>query len=138
MHRTLRTLVALTLALLVSVGPALAGTTVRGSSRTCVTRSGGVNRSVAVNRRTTVHGHGGGNVYIHRDVDVDVHHGHAYHPVAAAVVATAVIGAILYTPPPTYTVVVVNGVTFYQSGTTWYQPRFAGTAVTYVVVAAPR
>jgi hypothetical protein len=31
-----------------------------------------------------------------------------------------------------------NGVTYYQCGTVWYQPKFAGTTVTYVVVAAPR
>jgi hypothetical protein len=31
----------------------------------------------------------------------------------------------------------VNGLTYQQCGSTWYQPQFAGTSTTYVVVAPP-
>jgi len=34
--------------------------------------------------------------------------------------------------------VVVNGMSYYQCGSTWYQPRYAGSQVTYVVVNPPR
>jgi hypothetical protein len=78
-----------------------------------------------------------GDVDVHRDIDVDVHHHPAYHPAAVAVTVVA-IGTVVHAPPPTYTVVAVNGVTYYQCGTVWYQPKFVGTTVTYVVVAAPR
>jgi hypothetical protein len=32
----------------------------------------------------------------------------------------------------------VNGVTFQQCGSTWYQPSYQGGSVTYVVVNAPQ
>jgi hypothetical protein len=62
-----------------------------------------------------------GDVDVHRDIDVDVHHHPAYHPAAVAVTVVA-IGTVVHAPPPTYTVVAVNGVTYYQCGTVWYQP----------------
>jgi hypothetical protein len=33
--------------------------------------------------------------------------------------------------------VVVNGISYQQCGSVWYQPRYAGTSVEYVVVAQP-
>jgi hypothetical protein len=33
--------------------------------------------------------------------------------------------------------VVVNGITYSQCGSTWYQPTYSGADVTYVVVNAP-
>jgi hypothetical protein len=33
---------------------------------------------------------------------------------------------------------VVNGITYQQCGSTWYQPQFAGTSTTYVVVNPPQ
>jgi hypothetical protein len=33
--------------------------------------------------------------------------------------------------------VVVNGTTYYQCGTTWYQRSFSGGDVTYVVIESP-
>ena len=36
------------------------------------------------------------------------------------------------------TPVVVNGVTYYQCGSTWYQPAYQGSQVTYVVVNPPK
>ena len=37
----------------------------------------------------------------------------------------------------TSTTVVVGGVTYYECGTAWYNRRYAGGHVTYVVVSAP-
>jgi hypothetical protein len=34
--------------------------------------------------------------------------------------------------------VYVNGITYQQCGSTWYQPQFSGGNTTYVVVNAPR
>lgn len=91
---------------------------------------------------------------INRDlnVDVDVHHEYGYgydwddhyHPVARAAVATAavvttaaVIGSMVRTIPPSCVTVVRVGLTYYQCGSTWYQPSYVGSTVQYVVVAAP-
>ncbi|MFM0326003.1 hypothetical protein [Caballeronia glebae] len=66
------------------------------------------------------------------------------HPVATAaavtatVVATAaIVGSIVHTLPPSCAPVMVNGATYQQCGSTWYQPQYYGTSVQYVVVNAP-
>lgn len=98
--------------------------------------------------RTTVHGHGGGHyhrdVHVRRDIDIDVDY-HHHHPVATAVgvaaaatVTAIAIGSIVHTLPPACSVVVVNGITYQNCGGTYYQPQYAGTQVTYVVVNPPR
>jgi hypothetical protein len=94
-----------------------------------------VNRNTNVNR----------NVNVNRSVNVDVDDHHDYHPVAAAAavgaaaaVTSAVIGSIVPTKPPNAVPVVVGGVTYLQVGSTWYQPQYAGTQVTYVVVNPPK
>ncbi|MFA9439082.1 hypothetical protein ACDA63_05540 [Uliginosibacterium sp. sgz301328] len=68
-----------------------------------------------------------------------------YHPIATAAVATAavvttaaVVGSIVHSLPPSCSVVSVNGITYQQCGSTWYQPQYAGTTVQYVVVNPPR
>jgi hypothetical protein len=68
-----------------------------------------------------------------------------YHPVARAAVVTgaavataAVVGSAVRTLPPHCTPVVVGGVAYQQCGSAWYQPRYAGSQVTYVVVNPPR
>lgn len=112
----------------------LAARGVRGTTRTNV--SGNVN----VNRNTNV------NVDRHVDVDVDAdrHWDGDDHPIArAAAVGTAVavtaaaIGSIAYSIPESCVPVDVNGVTYQQCGSTWYQPQYAGDSVQYVVVDAP-
>ena len=40
--------------------------------------------------------------------------------------------------PPSCSTVMVGNVAYQQCGSTWYQPRYAGSAVTYVVVNPPR
>jgi hypothetical protein len=68
-----------------------------------------------------------------------------YHPVArAAVVTTAAVGTavavgtIARSLPPSCSTVMVGNVAYHQCGSTWYQPRYAGSGVTYVVVTPPR
>jgi hypothetical protein len=114
---------------------------VRNTTRTSVNRN--VHRNVNVNRTRNVNVNR--NVNVHRDIDIDVdRHYHGYHPVAraagaaaAATVTAAVVGSIVYSLPPSCSAVVVNGLTYQQCGGTWYQPQYAGTQVTYVVVNAP-
>lgn len=65
-------------------------------------------------------------------------------PVARAVVATTAVaataiavGTIVNSVPPSCSTVVVGNVAYQQCGSTWYQPRYAGSQVTYVVVNPP-
>ena len=51
--------------------------------------------------------------------------------------AAAVVGSIVNQPPANCVPVAVNGITYQQCGSTWYQPQYAGEAVQYVVVAPP-
>lgn len=67
------------------------------------------------------------------------------HPVATAAAVTtatvataAVVGSIVHSIPPSCSATTVNGVTFQQCGSTWYQPQYSGTSVQYVVVNPPR
>jgi hypothetical protein len=111
-------------------------------------RSGNANRSANVNNNTNVNRNVNvnQNVNVHRDIDVDVDHGHYHHhhPVATAVgvgaavaVTAAVVGSIVYSLPPSCTAIVSAGVTYQQCGSTWYQPRYSGTQVSYTVVNPP-
>lgn len=66
------------------------------------------------------------------------------HPVAAAAAVTAavvttaaVVGSIVHSIPPSCSALVVNGLTYQQCGSTWYQPQYVGTSVQYVVINAP-
>jgi hypothetical protein len=121
----------------------------RGGARTSVSsgghRSANVNRDVNVNRNTNVNR----DVNFDRDIDVDRRYdgagGCCYHPVArtaavtaAAVTTAAVVGSVVNTIPASCSAVTVNGLTYQQCGSTWYQPAFEGSSVTYVVVNAPR
>jgi hypothetical protein len=59
--------------------------------------------------------------------------------VAAVVTVTAaVVGSIVYSLPPACSMVVVNGISYQNCGSTWYQPQYMGTQVSYVVVNPPR
>jgi len=67
------------------------------------------------------------------------------HPVAraavrtAAVVGTAVaVGAVVNSLPPSCETTVVGNVAYHHCGSTWYQPQYSGSQVTYVVVNPPR
>ena len=66
-----------------------------------------------------------------------------YHPWATAAVigattATALaIGTQVSSVPPECVSVVANGLAYQHCGPTWYQPRYVGGGVQYIVVAAP-
>lgn len=106
----------------------------RNVTNTTTTRN--VNRSDVNVSRTDV------NVNRNYDLDVDVDRN--WHPVATgaafaagAALTSAAIGSVVYSLPSSCTVSVVDGVSYQQCGTTWYQPRFYGTSVSYVVVKTP-
>jgi hypothetical protein len=40
--------------------------------------------------------------------------------------------------PPACTAVKVNGLTYWNCNGVWYQPRYSGSQVTYVVVNPPK
>ena len=102
------------------------------NSNTNVNRNVNANSNVNVNRNVNV------------DVDNDWNNGWDHHPVAAAAtvgaavaVTSAAIGSIAYSVPPSCAPVNVNGATYQQCGSTWYQPQYAGSSVQYVVVSPP-
>jgi hypothetical protein len=115
-------------------------------------RGGGVRSSAhtSVNRNTNVNRNSNVNVNVNRDVNVHTNSGYygggcCYHPVAAAAtvvaataVTAAVIGSVVASVPPSCQTVVVNGYSYMQCGSTWYQPQFVGSSQSYVVVSAPR
>jgi len=78
------------------------------------------------------------NVNVNRQVNIDIDTRPEHRPVARAAVAAAVVGTVAYTLPPACSEVLVSGVAYQNCGGTWYQPQFAGTQVTYVVVNAPQ
>jgi len=49
-----------------------------------------------------------------------------------------VIGSVVYSLPVDCSTVVVNGIVYRQCDNAWYQPRYVGTTVQYIVVDAPR
>lgn len=118
----------------------------RGYARTNVGVNRGVNRDFDrnINRNVNVNR----NLDVNRNVNVDVDRrgwGYGYHPVATGVaigataaVTAAVIGSVVYSLPPSCTSVIVNGISYQQCGSTWYQPQYAGSNVSYVVVNSPR
>ncbi len=66
-----------------------------------------------------------------------------YHrpPVAvygAPVAAGIAIGATVASLPPSCSTEVINGVTYYNCGGTYYQPAYDGPNLVYVVVSPPR
>jgi hypothetical protein len=71
----------------------------------------------------------------------DYHHhsygGHYYgsYPVGAGLAITTSSFAAMSCP---MTPVVMGGYTYYQCGSTWYQPAYQGSQVTYVVVNPPK
>ena len=107
-------------------------------ARTSVHRSShtSVHRSTNVHRNTNV------NVNRHVDVNVNNRRGRYYHPVATGVaigataaVTAAVVGSMVNTLPPSgCTTVIRNGIAYSQCGSVWYEPRYSGNSVTYVVV----
>jgi hypothetical protein len=107
---------------------------VRNTTRTNVNANVNRTRNVNVNR----------NYNVHRDIDVDVDYHDHYRPVAravgvaaAATVTAAAVGSIVHSIPPSCSTTMINGFTYKNCDGTWYQPRYAGTQVNYVVVNPP-
>lgn len=108
-----------------------------GNRNTNVNNNTNVNRNTNVNIDSDDDWDGFDNDW-DDDWDNDDH-----HPVAAAMAigaTAAVIGSIVNQPPANQNCVPVgvNGVTYQQCGSTWYQPQYAGEQVQYVVVAPPQ
>jgi hypothetical protein len=106
-----------------------------------INRNANVSRNTNINRNANVNVNRNANVNVnrHNNIDIDVDH-RWNHPVgtAMAVAATAaVVGSIVYSLPPSCRMVQVGGVTYQQCGSSWYQPRYVGTSVQYVVVTSP-
>jgi hypothetical protein len=53
-------------------------------------------------------------------------------------VGTAITASAFQSMSCPMTPVVVNGLTYYQCGSTWYQPAYKGSEVTYIVVNPPK
>lgn len=95
------------------------------------------------------HGHHGNNNHHNHRHDVYHHYDNRYRydygwgwggAVAAGVAvgaAAAAIGSVAYALPAGCSAVEVNGIVYQQCGSVWYQPRYAGNGVSYVVVARP-
>ena len=163
MKHILRSVVAIAVALLVTDATALAqrggggnrgggggGGGTRSSARQSVNRNDNVNRNTNVNNNTNVNRNTNINrdIDIDRDIDVDVDHryggccynngwGTAAAIATTAAVTAAVVGSVVNTLPPSCQVVVQNGFTYQQCGSTWYQPQMVGGSTTYVVIDAP-
>jgi hypothetical protein len=141
---------------------------VRGGTRTNVNRGGNIhrgahvnrnaniNRGSHVNRRTNINRNA--NVNVNRNTNVNVnrnvhvhrgYHGGGYYDhndgigVGGAIaigVAGMAIGSMITAAalPPSCSTVSVNGITYQQCGSTWYQPQYSGSQVNYIVVNPPR
>lgn len=121
-----------------------------------VNRNTNINRNnnVNVNRNVNVDVHGGG-YYNHGGCygcdwdDHDFGRGLAVGAVTGAVVGAAVAssnntttvvvspGTVVTTLPSGCSGVSVGGITYRQCGSVWYQPRYAGNTVEYIVVGPP-
>ena len=120
------------------------GRQVKNTTRTNINQNTNVNRNTNVNNNTNVNVNRNTNVNVNRNVNVNVNHGYyggVYYnngPSVAAVVATAiVVGAIVNSLPPGCTTIMTSGITYHNCGGTYYQPRYQGSSVTYVVVTHP-
>jgi hypothetical protein len=56
----------------------------------------------------------------------------------AVAVGTAITASAFAALSCPMTPVVMGGYTYYQCGSTWYQPAYQGSQVTYVVVNPPK
>lgn len=107
--------------------------------------NGNFNNNTNINRNV--------NANVNRNVNVNVDNGWNHggccccgysHPVAAGVaigataaITAAAIGSMAYSLPPACVTRVYPAGTYYSCGGTWYQPEYAGSQVTYVVVHEP-
>ncbi len=55
----------------------------------------------------------------------------------AAAITEAALGTTVYSLPSSCVTIVSGNLTYFHCGTDWYQPRYAGSGVTYIVVNPP-
>jgi hypothetical protein len=107
-----------------------------------------------VNRGGKRRGNKNINVNVNKNVNVNVNkkynknhrrHYHNHHhnvgvAVAVGIATGIVVGSIVAASalPPSCVTTVVNGISYRQCGSYWYQPRYSGTQVNYIVVNPPR
>lgn len=84
------------------------------------------------------HHHGGGHKHHHHHGHDRWHnHHHHYGRWVGAAVGAMAVGSIVYSLPSTCVRVNRAGVVYKRCGDTWYEPRYQGSNVVYVVVNAP-
>jgi len=121
----------------------------KGATKTNVNKAANSNKNANLNnnsnKNVNVNSNKNVNVNSNRHVDVDVDYDDHHHPIGTAMaigatvaVTAAIVGSVTPTLPPACNVVIVNGVTYQQCGSTWYQPQYVGSSVQYVVVAPMR
>lgn len=107
-----------------------------------------INRNVNRNVNVNVHGgyYGGGGCYGCDWDDHDFARGMVAGAVTGAVVGAAVAsnhttvvvpGTVVAVLPSGCNAVAVRGFTYQRCGSIWYQPRYVGTSVEYIIVDAP-
>jgi hypothetical protein len=110
-----------------------------GHTKTSVHKDVNANRNKNVNVDSNRNVNRNVNVNSHHDIDVNVdRHGHPIATGVAVGVTAAALGSVVYTLPPSCTIVRVGAVSYQQCGSAWYEPRYVGGSVQYVVVGPPR
>ncbi len=122
-----------------------------GGARTHVNSAGNMNINRNVNTNANINRNVNANVNVNRNVNVhggyrggyyydDHHHGVSTGAAVAIGVAGLAVGTMIGASqlPPSCSIVSVNGISYQQCGSSWYQPQYSGSQVTYVVVNPPR
>ncbi|MFI5183680.1 MAG: DUF6515 family protein [Vicinamibacteria bacterium] len=116
----------------------------RNTTRTNINSGNRTNVNVNSGNRTNVNVNTGNRTNVNVNVNGGYRGGYYgggyYHsgPSVGAVVAGAiVVGAIVATLPPSCTTIMANGFAYQNCGGVYYQPRYSGSSVTYVVVNHP-
>ena len=124
-----------------------------GANRTSTGNAnrGNANRNTQANRTNIDNSQRNTNIERNTNVNIEGDGGCCHndwygdHPLAATAAVTgavaptaAAIGSVVYSVPPSCVTTVVNGMTYQQCGSTWYEPQYAGTSVQYVVVNPPQ
>lgn len=91
------------------------------------------NANVNVNKNANVNVNRNANVNVNRHVHVDVDHHYGHGGFWAGVGTAMVVGAVIASIPPTRTVVVVSGTSYYYAEGVYYVQGTSG----YTVVGAP-
>jgi len=123
-----------------------------GSVDRGVVNSGNVSRRAVNTGNVNTGNINRGDINVGNDVNINVDGNYDrwhdwddhYYPVArgvafgtAAAVSAAAVGSMIYALPPACAPQPYGGYTYYSCNGVWYQPRYQGTTVSYVVVNKP-